>query len=174
MDNENSYPQRHSPLAGARIWLSGSIPEDGASTPAERESIIKFVRNFSRFVYQRGGYLLHGSHPDFIPILLDTADEYQREGGGKDCLTLAVSRYFLKNHKSTDLDQLQRKCMIFETPEASGEHAEKETPVSESTSFRNPPHSFIGETLLRSYAHAPDQLAGLGHFGFHRGGQFRR
>src|SRR5262245_54895960 len=82
-------------FTGARGWLSGAVPEDTAET--ERTTIVDFVRRFSRRVFEHGGHIVHGSHPTFTPILLEEAQRYQEQGGRKDCLVLAVSRYWSKD-----------------------------------------------------------------------------
>jgi hypothetical protein len=42
------------PLAGARIWLSGAIPEVEGTTESQRAAIIRFVRGFARRVFEHG------------------------------------------------------------------------------------------------------------------------
>ena len=49
---------------GTRVWLSVSVP-DGASQ-AEVESIQKFVGEFDRMVFESGGSIIHGSHPQIV------------------------------------------------------------------------------------------------------------
>lgn len=111
------------PLAGARIWLSGSVPEDhGASTV----QVVNFVRRFARLVFERGGYIIHGSHPSFTPLLLEEAKIFQDQGGHRDCLTLAVSRYWSKNLQD-DIGQWRRVALVYETPESTGDSARDES-----------------------------------------------
>lgn len=110
-------------LLGARIWISGALPEIERSTEAERSSIIDFVRHFSRYVFERGGYIVHGSHPSFTPILLEEAKRYQQQGGRKDCLILAVSRYWSKDEDSTPVAEWRKTAIVYETPEVSGDEA---------------------------------------------------
>jgi len=108
-----------SPVEGARIWLSGSVPEPHMCTEQERSAILEFVNRFSMQIYQSGGHILHGSHPSFTPILLEQAENYQKKGGKKDCLTLCISRFFSKENDIM-IEELRRKCSIYETPEAPG------------------------------------------------------
>jgi patatin-like phospholipase/acyl hydrolase len=109
------------PLAGARIWLSGSVPEEQGITEAKREAILNFVSQFSRRVFQRGGYIVHGSHPSFTPTLLKEAKRHQEEGGRKDSLILAVSQLYSKNPEEVPLDEWRKAALVYETPEVKGE-----------------------------------------------------
>jgi len=111
------------PLHGVRIWLSGSLPEADRSTPQERESILEFVKTFSAAIFRLGGHIIHGSHPSFTPTLLEQVAIYQENGGKKDALTLAISRYWSKNPQNVPLDDWRKKCLVYETPEASGLNA---------------------------------------------------
>jgi len=110
-------------LAGVRVWLSGSLPEDGTSTEQERAAILEFVSRFSAKVFQLGGHIIHGSHPSFTPTLLKQAISYQRNGGKKDSLILAVSRFWSKNLQHVPIDDWRQHCLVYETPEASGQNA---------------------------------------------------
>lgn len=110
-------------LAGARIWLSGAIPEIEGITEAQRSAILDFVRRFARRVFERGGHIVHGSHPSITPTLLEEARRYQGKGGRKDCLILAVSRHFSKNPNNAPPDEWRQVAMVYETPEATGERA---------------------------------------------------
>jgi len=114
-------------LGGARIWLSGAIPETEGITEAQRAAMIDFVRRFTRRVFERGGHIVHGSHPSFTPTLLEEARRYQEQGGRKDCLILAVSRYWSKDSKNVPADEWGKVAMVYETPEASGERARDES-----------------------------------------------
>ena len=69
------------PLAGARIWLSGAVPEAEGTSEAQRAATVDFVRRFARRVFQRGGHIVHGSHPSFTPTLLEEAKRHQEQGG---------------------------------------------------------------------------------------------
>src|ERR1044072_3171154 len=110
-------------LAGARIWLSGAIPEAEGITEAQSAQILNFVRIFARQVFKRGGHIIHGSDPSFTPILLQEARSYQQQGGHKDCLILAVSRYWSKDPDKVPSEEWRQVAMVYETPEISGEHA---------------------------------------------------
>ncbi|HPL67081.1 MAG TPA: CBASS cGAMP-activated phospholipase [Smithellaceae bacterium] len=108
---------------GVRIWLSGSIPDSPKCSRQQKESIQQFVANFSESIFRAGGHILHGSHPNISPVLLDQAKKYQDAGGKKDCLTLCVSRYFSKNREIAPVDEWRKVCTVYETPEASGLNA---------------------------------------------------
>jgi hypothetical protein len=110
---------------GARIWLAGAVPED--ATPAQRDSILDFVRCFAEIVFQGGGHILHGAHPSLTPTLLAEADKYKSRGGKRDCLTLAVSKYWSKDPTNVPVHRWREVCVVHETPEAFGEHAREES-----------------------------------------------
>ena len=110
-------------LAGARIWLSGATPEDEGTTEEQRASILAFVRQLTRTVFQCGGHIVHGSHPSFTPVLSDEARSYQAAGGRRDCLVLATSRYWSKDPRNFPADELRKVAIVYETPEASGDCA---------------------------------------------------
>jgi uncharacterized protein len=111
------------PLKGVRVWLSGSLPEREGSTEKERAQILEFVSQFSSKVFQLGGHIIHGSHPTFTPTLLERAVDYQKSGGKKDSLTLVVSRLWSKDPQTVSISDWRKNCLVYETPEASGENA---------------------------------------------------
>lgn len=121
----SNIPPPQSPLSlnGARIWLSGSVPDSEDCTDEQKAAVREFVSRFSAKIFQLGGHILHGSHPSFTPLLLDQAEQHQKSGGKKDCLTLCMSRYFSKDRKSIPVEEWQNKCTIYETFEATGENA---------------------------------------------------
>lgn len=118
---------KNTPLLGARIWLSGSVPEDQDSTGAHRAAILNFVRQFSRFIFEHGGHIVHGSHPSFTPVLLEESKRHQEQGGRKDALVLAVSRLWSKDPDAVPLDEWRKTAIVYETPEATGERARDES-----------------------------------------------
>lgn len=125
-DTFNPYLQPVS-LAGARIWLSGAVPEIEGSTEDQRAKILSFVRRFARCVFERGGHIVHGSHPSFTPVLLEEAQRYQSQGGHKDRLVLAVSRFWSKESGKVPTDEWRKLALVYETPEATGERARDES-----------------------------------------------
>ena len=98
-------------LSGARIWLSGAIPETEGTTEVQRAAILDFVRQFARRVFERGGHIVHGSHPSFTPVLLDEAQRYQQQGGHKDRLVLAVSRLWSKDSTKVPVDEWRKLAL---------------------------------------------------------------
>lgn len=104
---------------GARIWLSGSIPVE-ENTSAHLQPIYEFTARFARLVFQSGGHILHGADPSITPVLIDEAARHQREGGRKDCLMLAVSRYWSKHTNTTKLAEWRRSAIVYEAPEGGG------------------------------------------------------
>jgi uncharacterized protein len=120
-------PSKLGPLSGVRVWLSGSVPESNSSTAEERDAILEFVRRFSGTVFQQGGHIIHGSHPSLTPTLLTEADNYRKNGGRKDALTLAVSRYWSKNSDSVPVENWDDHCLVYETPEATGPNAQDDS-----------------------------------------------
>ena len=68
-------------LAGARIWLSGALPNAEEASAPEREALLAFVRHFARRVFASGGHIVHGSHPSLTPVLLEEARRARADGG---------------------------------------------------------------------------------------------
>lgn len=118
MDNKLNHS---GPLHGVRIWLSGAVPQ-GVTEP-QCLAILDFVRQFAARVYREGGHIVHGSHPSFYPTLLDEAKKHIKNGGRKDCLTLAVSKLWSKDTSAVPVQDWRETCMVYETPEATGESA---------------------------------------------------
>lgn len=74
-------------------------------------------------MFRAGGHILHGSHPSFTPTLLAEAKKHLQNGGRKDCLTLPVSKLWSKDTKAVPVQDWRDTCMVYETPEATGERA---------------------------------------------------
>ncbi|RYD61850.1 MAG: hypothetical protein EOP84_35230, partial [Verrucomicrobiaceae bacterium] len=127
MSSQDFNPLQSASLSGARIWLSGAVPETEGTTEAQRAAILDFVRRFARRVFERGGHIVHGSHPSFTPVLLEEAQRYQRKGGHKDRLVLAVSRLWSKDQMKVPTNNWRKHALVYETPEASGERARDES-----------------------------------------------
>lgn len=106
------------PLHGVRIWLAGAVPSD--ATEAQKASVVTFVREFATAVFRSGGHILHGSHPSLVGPLIEQAREHVSKGGRKDCLTLAVSKYWSKDQTKVPVQEWRQTCMVYETAEATG------------------------------------------------------
>jgi patatin-like phospholipase/acyl hydrolase len=104
------------PLHGVRIWLAGAVPTEASD--AQKESIITFVRAFAATIFRAGGHILHGSHPSLVGPLIEEARTYIAQDGRKDCLTLAVSKYWSKDTTNVPVQDWRQTCMVYETPEA--------------------------------------------------------
>ncbi|MET3973173.1 CBASS cGAMP-activated phospholipase [Bradyrhizobium sp. S3.9.1] len=109
------------PLKGARIWLSGSIPDSQGSP--DPKSMRVFIEQLSGRIFRDGGSIIHGSHPTIWPMLLKQAEEYGAAGGSRECLTMAVSRQYssepVKN--GIDMRQWQACSIVHEVPAETGE-----------------------------------------------------
>jgi patatin-like phospholipase/acyl hydrolase len=109
------------PLKGARIWLSGSIPDAAAGGP-DPDSIRSFVAQLSEKIFRDGGSIIHGSHPSIWPTLLMQAEEFQKADGTRERLTLAVSRQFSSAPEKNGIDMKQwQSCAVVHEVPAEGE-----------------------------------------------------
>ena len=59
------------PLKGARIWLSGAMP-DGVDV-AEAGRFTAFLERISARIFKDGVSIVHGSHPTVVDALLRSA-----------------------------------------------------------------------------------------------------
>jgi hypothetical protein len=109
------------PLKGARIWLSGAMPE--GVDDAETERFTAFLERISARIFKDGGSIVHGSHPSVVDALLRSATTYQDPHGAKgkrDCLMLAASKIYHKQNK-TKLDRWRRNSEVHEEPLVDGD-----------------------------------------------------
>jgi len=116
-DSDLVYPAR-TPLQGARIWLSGALPE-GADEAAVA-SIRRFVAGFCDRVFADGGSIVHGSHPSLRDLILDRARAFKRQTGARDRLTLVYSQWFVQ-HPAGDPptpDAWREDALVYQTPAA--------------------------------------------------------
>src|SRR6185369_15561131 len=88
---------RPTPLLGARICITGSVPEVESVTAEQRAAMLGFLQRLAKRVFQHGGHIVHGSHPSFTPTLLAAAKQAQAAGVRRDCLALIVSRHWSKD-----------------------------------------------------------------------------
>ena len=112
------------PLHGVRIWLAGAVPSDASE--AQKTSVVSFVREFAATVFRGGGHILHGGHPSLVGPLIEQAKEHISKGGRKDCLTLAVSKYWSKDQGSVPIQEWRQTCIVYETAEATGSASERD------------------------------------------------
>lgn len=117
-----------SQLHGVRIWLSGAVPPDADTR--YQSAIRTFVRHFVEQAFRSGAHILHGSHPTFVPILLEEAERHISNGGRRDCLTLAVSRFWSKDSSQVPVQQWRKTCVVYETPEATAGEASRDESLS--------------------------------------------
>jgi uncharacterized protein len=108
-------------LRGTRVWLSGAVPPEASE--AEQDSMRRFITAFANEVFRAGGYIVHGSHPTVVPILIDEVKKHLKEGGRKDRLTLAVSRHWSKHSDVVPVHVWREYCVVNEIPEATGPSA---------------------------------------------------
>jgi len=123
--NEANRPE--TPLRGARIWLSGSVPNE--ADPALREAILYFVGHFCDRVFRDGGSIIHGSHPSLRGLILDRARAFVKGGGTRDRLTLVYSGWFGTHGdgERPQPDDWRRDALVYETPAVGGEDAHGES-----------------------------------------------
>src|SRR6516164_1526777 len=106
-------PDELSPLKGARIWLSGSIPEESAAA----ERFKAFVAQLSALVFKAGGAIIHGSHPLIVPTLLAAAARHQQitPNASRNSLTLAASKFYRGAYES-ELPKWERNSIVQQVP----------------------------------------------------------
>jgi uncharacterized protein len=117
-------PTMNGKLADARIWLSGSFPEE--ALPDEKRRIQQFVLEFAKAVFREGGTIVHGSHPDIREPLLTAAEQFKSSStssAAKAPLGLYVSRFFSESPEKNgiDLGRWRNLCGdgVVETAEAT-------------------------------------------------------
>lgn len=100
-----STPDRthRQPLAGVRIHISGSIPDQN------QEDISKFVRSLSARIFSEGGSVIHGSHPSLITPLKEAACAYLEAGGNLGALTLVRAKKFSQTKEDFHQIESQRQ-----------------------------------------------------------------
>ncbi len=113
------------PLHGVRVWLSGSIPNNIPGP--QQNAMAAFVEKFAELVFSAGGHILHGSHPSIRDILLKVAKTHEWKQKRRDCLTLAVSRYWSKEERFAPTAEWRKHCVVYETPEAFGTNTEQDS-----------------------------------------------
>ena len=102
------------PLAGARIWLSGCLPEGVDAMSEVGQKILEFVGDFADRVFDLGGTIFHGAHPDFTPVLLNRLRmRYGDVNDKRYCLELCVAEYFSKQPNLVPIDEWKKECQVY-------------------------------------------------------------
>ena len=105
-------------LLGARVWLSGSIPDRGVSEEGNR--LKAFVKGLAKAIFREGGQLLHGFHPSITPTLLEAAREYRTARERRAQLVIFVSAYFRDAEIGYDghtVFELEEDCELQQIPQ---------------------------------------------------------
>lgn len=139
-------------LKNARIWLSGSIPDDASSK--EEKRIRNFVRAFAAETFRHGGKIVHGSHPTIRNDLLEVAKDYNdKTPGPRAGLVLAVSKYFEKDAEKHGIDLKNWNSICGERVIVTREVPPEADPnrsnvVHEDRDFRAPSLTHLRDTIL--------------------------
>jgi hypothetical protein len=81
-------------LQHLNLWISGAIPEQHSwPHPLIDQDIIEFISYLSSMIFQKGGIIIHGSHPLFTPIIVEQAKKF---ADNKSQLKLFVSEMWGK------------------------------------------------------------------------------
>lgn len=101
-------------LKPLKIWLSGAIPENEYwnHSLVDRD-ILEFVSFFSSLIFQKGGQIVHGSHPLFTPILVEQAKRFAHN---KNQLQLCVSSMWGR----ADIEKYSKHASILEVDSYQG------------------------------------------------------
>lgn len=93
-----SFLQNKRILSDCKVWLSGAVPErEHWSHGLVDRDILEFVSVFSALVFERGGTIVHGSHPSFTPTLKRQAEKFAKN---VDQLKLFISSEWHGNDAS--------------------------------------------------------------------------
>ena len=91
------------PLAGVRIHLSGSAPDE------RQEEICLFVKALASRIFSEGGSVIHGSHPSLSKPLEDAARGFLHAGGEVGALTLVRAQKFAETDEQIAEIEIQRQ-----------------------------------------------------------------
>lgn len=94
------------PLAGVRVHLSGSSPDD------RHEEICVFVKTLVLRIFSEGGSVIHGSHPSLSKPLEDAARTFLQAGGELGSLTLVRAQKFAETDKQIAEVENQRQFAV--------------------------------------------------------------
>lgn len=120
----------HLPLAGIRVHLSGSIPDE--SNEIQRAGIISFVEKFAAKVLAEGGSVIHGSHPTLVPSLRVAGSAFVQAGGDRGALTLVRAEKFLTTEEHhSEVAQQREFATVQVLPSTGGSLDEPLVPMRE-------------------------------------------
>lgn len=108
-------------IKGVRVWLSGSVPKEASEEQSNQ--INEFVRTFATEIFRQGGVVIHGCHPSLVPVLLDSAKNYQEASKRKAPLELVASAKFGEDGEFGEVskDELEKYSSLDLTPAHSDE-----------------------------------------------------
>jgi hypothetical protein len=107
-----------SALAGVRIQISGSIPDE--ASPEQRAFIESFVEQFTLAMFREGGSVIHGSHPTLMPALERAGKRIQEGGGSRESILLVrATRYATPAHR-TEIEGHRTFALVQIVPSVDG------------------------------------------------------
>jgi len=93
VDHLEEYARPTAKPRGKRgLIISGAFPADCGAK--EQQDIVEAVRAFAQRVLERGGTIIFGSHPTFVPLIVESAKQLRL-----DDLDDAVRLYYSRNTK---------------------------------------------------------------------------
>jgi SLOG cluster3 family/TIR domain len=128
-----SYLRQPIPQNKRGLVISGAFPE--GSEPSHQQDLIDAVHAFARAVFDRGGLVIFGTHPTFVPLIFDMAKR-RRPRDFRNAVHLYYSTFFrvqakemednavvrpiegVANNRNESLS-LMRQAMV-QDPEAAG------------------------------------------------------
>lgn len=160
-----------SSLAGIRVHLSGSVPDD--ALPEDAERIRAFVKALAVAVLREGGSIIHGSHPSLRDSFKAAAEPFVRTRGPRDAMTAVRARKYATSaeHLAEIADQ-ETYCVVQLVPYPKGHPNQSLMPLREWMADRSDVAVAIGGrhwNVNRERVGVPIELQealGRGHPGF--------
>lgn len=115
VDCLEDYLSQLSGKAGKGLILSGAFPD--ACTPRDQQDIVEAVRAFADRVLERGGTIIFGAHPTFVPLIVEAARQ-KRPGDLNQAIRLYYSEHFVK-----DASQYADSGTVIAVPDAGERNA---------------------------------------------------
>ncbi|QNI30993.1 TIR domain-containing protein [Alloacidobacterium dinghuense] len=112
---EDYMSPQHKASKQRGVIISGAFP-DGC-TPKDQQDIIDAVRAFAQRILQRGGTIMFGAHPTFVPLIVASARQL-RSNDVENALHLYYSKEFV-----SDLAQYNNHGTVIGVPKAGGRNA---------------------------------------------------